>query len=747
MLDDSRNFQQTPPQHLVSNDKIAAQQRLQPLPLPLNLDTRRFLVQSPKYRQRIHFPTTFLQQQQRQQQRQQQQQLMQQYRQNQLLKNSSQPPQSQLPQKPQQLQHDFRYKNEKLRDKLETKQQHQQQDQNGFPTNQQFSQQCPSYNNNSNNNNNPTNAISIDTSTRNNNINNNNIDDKNSNNSRQQQFQQQQQQQQLRQQKQQLFQKHNYADDESLLEYHYSLNCDPNVQQQHRERFLMKLQQRQLQQHQQKLQKQQQQLLQQQQQQQALLLKQKESISLQEELQKEHQQQQEILLKELRQKNLFGPKSHPYRHRQQQPQQQQQQQQQPQRPQQSPSYCAERGSPYSSVMVMLSSCQLFNEASKHPFTVHSPSPSSTSSSPSSIPNNSVGRNFKTPASALASSVVSGVGAGGTNKLRRSNSALSCSTTEDGDEDIDDQSLAVVGCQSNGGPDDSHECDDGEDGENSSRISLINFIDSDEQKILTENYWLKNGLLPDESLMLLDSHFEVINKVVAAYEKFLDCGTNTNLALEKELNNWNTRHKEPIQCSMSLPEWIQVKVIPVYTFASITYCKNLPGFTELNLADQATLIRLGQTQSRIMVAANHWFDPVKGDFIQFLSWRTKDLFKERLICYAKKIKNLKLDLIESALFNALVIVAADYPGLEDPDCINRMRQKLLLPFRAYTTAKYGTPNQRLELLFSHVPETRQLGFLHYKMTMKASLKAEEVEKNGDGCKMEGSGAGDHDDDRG
>lgn len=43
------------------------------------------------------------------------------------------------------------------------------------------------------------------------------------------------------------------------------------------------------------------------------------------------------------------------------------------------------------------------------------------------------------------------------------------------------------------------------------------------------------------------------------------------------------------------------------------------------------------------------------------------------------------------------------------------------------AKYGTPNKRLETLFRHIPECRSLGFLHYKMTMTASLRAEEVER--------------------
>jgi len=44
------------------------------------------------------------------------------------------------------------------------------------------------------------------------------------------------------------------------------------------------------------------------------------------------------------------------------------------------------------------------------------------------------------------------------------------------------------------------------------------------------------------------------------------------------------------------------------------------------------------------------------------------------------------------------------------------------------AKFGTPNQRIETLFSYVPEIRSLGMLHYKMTKTLSLQAEEVMKS-------------------
>ena len=43
-----------------------------------------------------------------------------------------------------------------------------------------------------------------------------------------------------------------------------------------------------------------------------------------------------------------------------------------------------------------------------------------------------------------------------------------------------------------------------------------------------------------------------------------------------------------------------------------------------------------------------------------------------------------------------------------------------------TAKYGTPNTRIEELFSAIPRLRELGVLHHKWTMLHLLKHESME---------------------
>ncbi len=78
-------------------------------------------------------------------------------------------------------------------------------------------------------------------------------------------------------------------------------------------------------------------------------------------------------------------------------------------------------------------------------------------------------------------------------------------------------------------------------------------------------------------------------------------------------------------------------------------------------DQTTIIKLGQSQSRILVAAVHWYDPQLEDFRDFMSWRgmrkgTEDSYKKNLLGYAKNVHELKMDEIEAALLNVLILIA-------------------------------------------------------------------------------------------
>ena len=92
-----------------------------------------------------------------------------------------------------------------------------------------------------------------------------------------------------------------------------------------------------------------------------------------------------------------------------------------------------------------------------------------------------------------------------------------------------------------------------------------------------------------------------------------------------------------------------------------------GFKNFDSDDQATIIRLGQSASRVVLAAVHWYDVDLKLFRNFLSWRSSslltspessatDLFKQQLIDYAESMSSLDVDPIEAALLNSLLIIA-------------------------------------------------------------------------------------------
>src|ERR1044071_5360820 len=104
---------------------------------------------------------------------------------------------------------------------------------------------------------------------------------------------------------------------------------------------------------------------------------------------------------------------------------------------------------------------------------------------------------------------------------------------------------------------------------------------------------------------------------------------------------------------------------MFTCLHLYYCLRLfcIGFSDFDPDDQVTIIRLGQSPSRILVAALHWFDPDQHRFRNFLSWRESnvngkggDLFKEKLVRYSEDLTQLELDPIEAALLNVLLIIA-------------------------------------------------------------------------------------------
>lgn len=82
-----------------------------------------------------------------------------------------------------------------------------------------------------------------------------------------------------------------------------------------------------------------------------------------------------------------------------------------------------------------------------------------------------------------------------------------------------------------------------------------------------------------------------------------------------------------------------------------------GFKQFNINDQILLIRMGQSQSRMLVAAIHWYKPSNGDFEDFMFWRDSSYgLKRRLLDFAHEFFMLSLEPVEAAILNTLVLAA-------------------------------------------------------------------------------------------
>ena len=94
---------------------------------------------------------------------------------------------------------------------------------------------------------------------------------------------------------------------------------------------------------------------------------------------------------------------------------------------------------------------------------------------------------------------------------------------------------------------------------------------------------------------------------------------------------------------------------------MTLAFSVAGFTTFNKQDQFDIIRLGQSPSRILAGACHWYNAEKHEFNDFLSWkpanvRREFMFKEACLNFAAIVARQNWKFIESAFMNALVMIA-------------------------------------------------------------------------------------------
>ena len=95
-----------------------------------------------------------------------------------------------------------------------------------------------------------------------------------------------------------------------------------------------------------------------------------------------------------------------------------------------------------------------------------------------------------------------------------------------------------------------------------------------------------------------------------------------------------------------------------------------GFSSFDKQDQFDIIRLGQSPSRILAGACHWYDAKEHNFKDFLSWKPKNvrreyMFKEACLNFASIVSSQNWEFMESAFMNALVMIATGMLSYKPP----------------------------------------------------------------------------------
>ena len=75
--------------------------------------------------------------------------------------------------------------------------------------------------------------------------------------------------------------------------------------------------------------------------------------------------------------------------------------------------------------------------------------------------------------------------------------------------------------------------------------VVELLDLDRLMTASTEYWLRPRL-PDENVMFADVHWEVIKRIIPAYDRFVNLSTNINRSLSADFDVSTTSHRTTVQ---------------------------------------------------------------------------------------------------------------------------------------------------------------------------------------------------------
>lgn len=162
---------------------------------------------------------------------------------------------------------------------------------------------------------------------------------------------------------------------------------------------------------------------------------------------------------------------------------------------------------------------------------------------------------------------------------------------------------------------------------------------------------------------------------------------------------------------------------------IGFAKNIPGFSSLDLDDQANLVKSARFE--------FWFF----GYFRFLNpelkvatgimgncYHISELFKlwnkefvETLFEFVKKVHALNLSLVDIALIRCIVLTFRDRCLLKDPDKVEEIQWKMVLCFQHWVQKSRPTQRQFFSQVFDRLREIRHLTEMNMKLSQNLKLE--------------------------
>ncbi|GFR21903.1 nuclear hormone receptor E75 [Trichonephila clavata] len=232
---------------------------------------------------------------------------------------------------------------------------------------------------------------------------------------------------------------------------------------------------------------------------------------------------------------------------------------------------------------------------------------------------------------------------------------------------------------------------------------------------------------------LEDEFRLMNTIIRAHSETCDYTKEKVIGLVEKARNQPVYTQCPPQlaCPLNPAPHIMENGASHYMedfserFAPaikgvVEFAKRIPGFGFLSQDDQVTLLKAGVFEV-LLVRLACMFDSQANSLIclngQVLrreslhSASNARFLLDSMFDFAERLNTLRLNDSEVGLFCAVVVIAADRPGLRNTDLVMKVQKKMMDILQKAVTAKHPENPNIFNDLMKKIPDLRTLNTLH------------------------------------